>query len=203
MNFAHGTIVIAREVSNPSIYPGARKFVGRRGFFCDVTTSRGPAPCVNFLFDDGEMLPAAAFRLEEQKVPSRVILRDPQAFGVQTHSELIGKIVLDGKPFIIAGVSLEGANGHIVRSVGIYQSLDWDCSKFKRLIGWSFFEGRPRWFSNGLRRVDTKRLLKGPVAIPNLMVYFVAEADPELCGKNIDRAVLRDVIDYALTYVHN
>ena len=203
MDFQHGTVVIARDVIDPSIYPDARKFVGKRGYFCEVTTSSGPAPCIDFRFDGGEMLPAAAFRLEEQKTPSLITLRDPRASGAQVYANLVDKIALEGKPFIIAGLSLEGARGYLVRLVGIYQGLDWNGSEFKRLIGWSFADGRPGWFSNGLRRVGTKRLWKGPVAIPNLMVYFVAEADPELCGKNIGRTVLQDVIDYALTYIHD
>ena len=118
------------------------------------------------------------------------------------NGELMMQILLAGKPFLVAGLSLIGEHGYIVRSVGIYEGVDRTGNTFQGLRGWTVHAGHPKHRLNRLRYIDSRQG-DANLALPNTMVYLVGEVDPKLLDESADHAKVEKIIEYAMAQIHD
>lgn len=147
------------------------------------------------------------FRSHAEKTTGNVpdgIIPSPEPAEHTSNDELAHQLLESGRPTLIAGLSLLGDMGYISATVAILQASEFNSEgQADQLKGWNFFSGHPDRKLNKPQYLDLKAGKTTELAIPNTMVYFVAEVDTKLLDKNTDRKQLKKVIDYALTFVHD
>jgi hypothetical protein len=152
---------------------------------------------------------SAVLRIEPQEspviTPSKVILAEDRPIH---DSEFFGQLLLQGKPVLMGVLPLSGREGHIVSVVGIIQATSFteDRKKAEHFQGWLFFKGHPKLIGRkGLHRIDASRSKKVKLTLQKSKgtTYIVAEVDPSLVEVDANKRELQEVIDWALTFIHD
>lgn len=121
----------------------------------------------------------------------------------EDNAQLLVALLDSGKPALVAGLSLVGEEGFFVRSVGIYQCIDHVDGEFQNIRGWTLIDGHPDEDENCLHWLDTKVNKSGVLVLPNLMVYFIMEVSESMMSEDVDRAVLKKILDFSMEQIHD
>lgn len=146
-------------------------------------------------------------------LPEGIIPTDNQGF---SNSELSVKLAEEGKPFIVGGISLVDPGMAISYVVGIHQwklpeGMTFDEIKEKSdtdglridIKGWNYHYGGVRQGSGKYRYLDTLRGIETVLAIPNTMIYFIAEVESEFVEQTADQKKLKRIVEYTLKQIHD
>lgn len=138
---------------------------------------------------------------KDPEIPTGI--KETPRYGL-SNDELSEQLLLEGRPFIAAGLSLIGDRGASTITTAILQFSDIKGSdEGKNVKGWNIHIGPPARKSGRLCYVDTANNLLTTLALPNTMLYFISEVDVDLVEKDVDQNKLQAVTNYALAQVHD
>jgi len=126
--------------------------------------------------------------------------------GPSVHNDALAiQLLNEGKPLLIGGIAVLGDGGYIVRTVCFLQQIGKSSNKTRNIKGWSYFVNQwPGLKQSGLQHFDsTKNEMPTQIALPNYMVYFIAEIDPSLLESDANQHELQEAANYAVTFIHD
>lgn len=115
-----------------------------------------------------------------------------------THEDLFLKILDEGKPVVLCGLALIRGD-QVVHSMIIVEK---DGALMR---GWSVYRGHPQQEMNTPCFMDQKKGKTAHAALPNFMVYLIAEVnDPSYVSEDLAPEELDKFVEHVIaTYIHD
>jgi len=139
--------------------------------------------------------------LSEGQLPVRPTMLKKFDAVVGTYEAEVLQRLENGKTVVIGGLSLVGEKMYIVPSIGIMQLTEHK-PEGAHLKGWALHLGHPDEKFRKLCYFDTSQSVEDvELPLPNYLVYFACEIDPEFNQEDVDAEVLMRIAQFVLPFI--